>query len=74
MSVFQLFGRNTPADADLALAGFIDLQQLVLVDDDAAGGKIGSLDVFHELFARERIVLDERDLGVDDLFEIVRGR
>ena len=77
MPVFALLNLNFSADLDFALAGPVDFRKLVAVGDNAAGGKIRPLDIFHQLLGRNLRVVQAGDLRVDDLAQIVgrrRGR
>ena len=49
----------------------VDLLQFGTVDDDAAGGKIRSLHILHQVISGQGAVPDEGDHGVDHLPQIV---
>ena len=74
MSVSALLGLHLSADPDPALAGLIDLRQVIAVDNDAACRKIGPGKNVHESFGGDVGIIQKSQLGVNDLRQIVGRR
>ena len=60
--------------ASLAVGGF-DALLALLLDDDAAGGEVGTLDEFHQVVDVDVVqlfpLLEHEDAGIDDLRQVV---
>ena len=72
VTVMFLDGRLT-TDHDPTLSRLEGLSDAFVAIDDATGGEIGSLDVFHQLRDGDIVVVDIGDDTVDALAEVVRG-
>ena len=67
----DLLGVGLGAHADAAAPGAVGLFDAGRAEDDAAGGKVGTGDVGHEVVGRSFGVVDERGDGVDHLAQVV---
>ena len=60
------------AHQDRAATGRIGRQDARTAQDDGAGGEVGPRNEAHQLFQRDRRIVDHRHAAIDDLAEIVR--
>ena len=68
-----LFNRRASADHDVSLTRFVCQANAVNTVNGGIGGKIGTLDVFHQVINRAFGIVHTVDSGINDLTEIVRG-
>src|SRR5690606_9782521 len=62
----------TGTGVDTATAGAIRLHDAGATVDDAGGGEIRALDVFHQLIDGQLAVLDQRQTAIDHFAQVVR--
>ena len=70
LAVFLKF--RAGADGDLAAARRVGGADAAAAHDDALGGKVGSLDVLHQIRQLRLGIVEDADAGVDDLAQVVR--
>ena len=59
------------AHPDAATAGAVGLHDTGAAIDDAGGGEIRTLDVFHQVVRRQAVVVDQRQAAVDHFAHVV---
>ena len=67
----ELLELGAGTDLDVAPAGGVGLPDAGAAHDDALGGKIRALDVFHQVAEGGLRVLKDMDAGADDLTEVM---
>ena len=70
--VFLFHNFGTPAQRDFAAPGRVGGADAAAPHNDAAGGEVGSLDVFHQPGKVDFGVVHQGDHTVDDLAQVVR--
>ena len=68
----ELLRAHLGADLQAAASTGEIVENALPAEEDAAGGEIRPRHHLHDLVERERGVLDQRDGGFDDLFQVVR--